>query len=85
MTATRRSSLKKRLERLEAARQEQTKPARREAFLVVGGFDEPTHLELTGSEGGRWFFEERCGPGPQFSDFGHFDSYLVLTQAEANA
>jgi hypothetical protein len=84
MTATRRSSIKKRLERLEAARQEQAKPARREAFIVVGGSDEPKHLELSGSEGGRWWFEERSGPGRQFSEFGHFDSCLVLTQAEAD-
>lgn len=78
----RRSSLRTRLQRLEAARQKRKKADDREALIVMGLIEGERHLVMTGADGGRVFFEERPGPGPQLSDFGEFHPALWLTPAE---
>jgi len=85
MTVTRRSSINKRLERLEAARRKQAESAYRGAFVVLGAHEGETHLEMTGSDGGQCWFQVCPGPGPQISDFGQFAFVLHMTEAEAEA
>ena len=85
-TMMRRLSLRKRLERLETARQKQAGTAGREAFIVLGAYEGETHLGMTSSpDAGRCWFQERPGPGRQLADFGEFAVVLHLTEAEANA
>jgi predicted GH43/DUF377 family glycosyl hydrolase len=83
----RRSSIRKRLERLEAARQKQANAEGREAWIEISPTDivGEQHLVLTSIWRGRWWFQERPGPGPQLSDFGEFVSVLHLTTDEMNA
>jgi hypothetical protein len=84
-TMTRTVSIRKRLERLEAARQKQADTAGREAFIVLGAFNGERHLEMTSSpDAGRCWFQEMPGPGPQLADFGEFAFALDLTEDEAN-
>ena len=78
------STLVSRLKRLEAARHKQADTGR-EAFVVLGCYDGERHLEMTSSDAGRCWFQEKPGPGPQISDFGQFAYVLHLTQAEADA
>jgi hypothetical protein len=73
----------KRLERLEAARQEQAEAAGREAFVVVGTYEGETHLEMSSSDGGRCWFLERPGPGKHLTDFGEFAVVVHFTEDEA--
>jgi hypothetical protein len=75
----------KQLERAECVRQRQADTAGQEAFVVFGCFDGERHLEMTSSDAGRCWFQERPGPGPQLADFGPFASILYLTPAEAEA
>ena len=51
----------KQLERAECVRRKQD-TAGREALVVLG--DGERHLEMTGSAGGRCWFQERPGPEP---------------------
>lgn len=81
---TRRSSLRTRLQRLEEIRQKQNNAAWREAWIVMGDSPGEQHLVLTGTEGGRSFFREMPGAGPQIADFGRFDVVVALTPDEAN-
>lgn len=76
-------SLRKRLERLEAAQQKHAQDFGREAFVVIGCCDGETHLEVTYSDDERCWFQERHGFGPQLSDFGEFASVVHFTPAEA--
>jgi len=82
----RRSSMRRRLERLEAARQRQASPVYREAWVeMCAGNCVETHVETTSTvDDGRWYFEELPGPGPQLSDFGQFSLVMYLTTAEMN-
>jgi hypothetical protein len=77
---SRRFSIRKRLERLEAAL---PKPATacRTAIVVIGGCDGEHHLVMDCSRPG--LFLEAPGPGPQLADFGEFESVLYLTKDEA--
>jgi hypothetical protein len=84
VTKTRRSYMLKRLERLEAAQQRRAGTAGRQAFVVMGFFDGERHLVMTHSDGGRCWFQEQPGSGPQLADFGEFALILHLTEAEAN-
>ena len=85
-TMTRTVSIRKRLERLEAARQKQADTAGREAFIVLGTYDGERHLEMTSApDAGRCWFQEMPGPGKQLADFGEFALVLHLTDDEANA
>jgi hypothetical protein len=86
MKSTRNLSLLKRLLRLEAVQQKKAETSGREAFIVMGGHEGETHLEMTSSpDAVSCWFQQRPGPGPQLSDFGQFAFVLHLTQAEANA
>jgi hypothetical protein len=78
------STLVSRLKRLEAARHKQADTGRG-AFVVLRCYDGERHLEMTSSDAGRCWFQEKPGPGPQISDFGQFAYVLHLTQAEADA
>ena len=80
---TRGVSILKRLARLEAVRQKQALTSGREAFIVLGYYDGERHLEMTSSDGGRCWFLEQPGPGPQISDFGEFELVVELTEDEA--
>jgi hypothetical protein len=87
VTRMRRSSIRKRLQSLEAAHQQQAHAVRREAFIEISPecvFGE-RHMVMTFSTAERCWFQERPGPGPQLSDFGEFVSVLHLTPAEMNA
>ena len=78
-----RSSIRRRLDRLEAARQ--ANAADRAAFFVLAGDGgREHHLEITSCDGGRVWFQERPGPGPQLADFGHFAQVVDFTDDEAN-
>jgi hypothetical protein len=76
-------SIRKRLEHLEAVRQKQAENSGREAFIVLGYYDGERHLEMTSSDGGRCWFLEQPGPGPQISDLGEFELVVELTEDEA--
>jgi hypothetical protein len=83
-TMTRGLSIRKRLARLEASRQQQVESAGREAFVVMGAHEGETHLEMSVCDGGRcWFLLEVPGPGPQISDFGDFSVVVHFTEDEA--
>ncbi len=84
MTVPRNLSIQKRLERLEA-RQKQVETSGREAFVVLGTHEGERHLELSSSDGGRCWFQEKPGPRPQISDLGRFSAVMGVTQAEDNA
>jgi hypothetical protein len=81
-----RSTIRKRLERLEATLQKRASAVYREAFVEIC-FDCPgeRHVVMTGSDGGRYWFREEPGPGPQLSDFGEFAFVLGVTPAEMDA
>lgn len=83
MTLKHSLSIRKRLARLEAVRQEQAETSGRDAFIVTCGYQGERHLELTSSDGGRCWFQERPGPGPQISDFGEFALVSHFTEFEA--
>jgi hypothetical protein len=83
VTVTGRLSIRKRLARLDAVRQKQAEAAGREAFIVLGAHQGETHLEMTGSDGGRSWFLKRPGPGKQLTDFGEFALVVELTEDEA--
>jgi hypothetical protein len=76
-------SIRKRLARLEAFRRQQAENSGREAFIVLESYEGETHLEMTGSDGGRSWFLKRSGPGKQLTDFGEFALVVELTEAEA--
>jgi hypothetical protein len=82
----RRSSVRKRLERLEGIRQERASELQREAFVEMLAEDcVERHLVMTSPPNAqRCFFQERPGPGPQLADFGEFGLVLHLTYAEMN-
>jgi hypothetical protein len=82
MNMPRRSSLRRRLTRLE---QRQANPAGRSAYIEPSSLVGETHLVMLGPPRyGCWHFEERPGPGPQLADFGKFESVLQFTEDEAN-
>ena len=83
MTVTRSLSIRKRLARLEAVRQKQAETSGREAFVVLGTHEGETHIEMTGSDGGRCWFLERPGPGKHLTDFGEFAVVVHFTEDEA--
>ena len=56
---TRGLSIRKRLARLEASRQQQVESAGREAFVVMGAHEGETHLEMSVCDGGRCWFLAR--------------------------
>jgi hypothetical protein len=80
-------AIKKRLERLERVVHNPSNAAYREAVMVLtfepgpdGSYPEPTdlhewHVVMTGSDGGRCFFEQRPGPGE--TPFGLVSRHLV--------
>ena len=81
----RRFSIRKRLERLEAVRQQQINVVRRGALVEILPFDYvgERHLVMTGSaDAGQGWFQERPGPGPQLVDFGEFAFALGLSTHE---
>jgi hypothetical protein len=79
---TRRSSMRRRLERLE---QKQASPVGREAYIAPSSLVGETHLVVDGPPvGGRYYFREEPGPGPQLDSFGKFESILQFTEDEAN-
>jgi hypothetical protein len=82
MSMSRRSSIQRRLRRLE---QRQANPAAREAFIAPSSLVGETHLVVDGPPvGGRYYFREEPGPGPQLDSFGKFESILQFTEDEAN-
>jgi hypothetical protein len=83
VTVTGRLSIRKRLARLEAVRRQQAENSGREAFIVLECYEGETHLEMTGSDGGRSWFLKRPGPGTQLTDFGEFALVVELTEDEA--
>jgi hypothetical protein len=81
----RRSLIRKRLERLEAVRQQQINIVGRGALVEILPFDYvgERHLVMTGfADAGQDRFQERPGPGPQLVDFGEFAFALGLTTLE---
>jgi len=81
----RKLSIRRRVERLEAARQKQTDATGREAFIVMGDFTGERHLKMAGSaDEVRCCFQEMPGPGPQLANFGEFALVVHLTRAEAD-
>ena len=81
-----RSTIRKRVERLEATLQKRASAVYREAFVeICVGCPDERHVVMTGSDGGRYWFQEEPGPGPQLADFGPFAYVLHLTAAEMNA
>ena len=77
-----RSSMQRRLKRLE---QKQASPAGREAYIAPSSLVGETHLVVDGPPvGGRYYFREEPGPGPQLADFGQFESILQFTEDELN-
>jgi len=82
-----RSSFKKRLGHLEVVERQRAIAAYREAIVEICCEPCPDgrHLVMTGSDGGRYFFQEVSGPGPHLADFGEFDLVLGFTPAEMEA
>lgn len=82
----RRLSVRKRLERLEAAQAKAATKPYTEALIEIGDCDEDCerHLVMTSSDRGRFYFREEPGPGPQLADFGEFSFVMHLTYAEMN-
>ena len=82
----RRSSMRKRLERLEAVRQERASALLREAFIEMldGDCTERHPVMLSDADAARCYFQEMPGPGPQLADFGEFELVLHLTRDEMN-
>ena len=82
----RRSSVRKRLERLEEIRQKRASELQRDAFIEILAEDcVERHLVMTSPPNAqRCFFQERPGPGPQLADFGEFSFVMHLTYAEMN-
>jgi hypothetical protein len=79
----RKSSIRKRLERLEAVRQKGANVV----FIEIWPDDcvGERHLVMTSSpDAGLCWFQERPGPGPKLEDFGEFECVLHLTTAEMN-
>jgi hypothetical protein len=70
----RRSSMWKRLERLEAIRQKQASTPSRQAWVELrAGSSVEKHIEMTRDvDDTRRYFKELPGPGKQLSDFGQF-------------
>jgi hypothetical protein len=83
----RRSSVQKRLERLEEIRQKRADTLCREAFVEICCEDcsGERHVVMTCTDGGRCWFQERPGPGPQIADFGVFHPVVYLTPAEMDS
>ncbi len=82
----RRSSIRKRMERLEAD-WKQTVTIERSAFIEVLAEDcVERHLVMISPPGDQQcFFQERPGLGPKLDDFGQFGMVLHLTTDEMNA
>jgi hypothetical protein len=82
-----RSSIEKRLGNLEVVARQHAIAAHRGAIVEICCEPCPDgrHLVMTGSDRGRYFFQEVPGHGPQLADFGEFGSVLHLTYAEMNA
>ncbi|HEV3331396.1 MAG TPA: hypothetical protein VG096_10465 [Bryobacteraceae bacterium] len=81
-----RSTIRKRLERLETAQQKGASAVYREAFVeICPDCPGERHVVMIGSNGIRSFFQETPGPGPQLSDFGEFAFVLDVTPAEMDA
>jgi len=82
----RKLSTRTRLERLEAELAEATLP--REAWIASFCGDDHgdarRHLVVSYSDGGRCWFFERPGLGPQIKDFGEFECVVQLTADEMN-
>jgi len=78
-------SMRKRLERLEAARQAQVCDQCAFVVKLPDDFIGDRHLVLTSSAGDGWlWFEERPGPGPNLGALGTFKSVVELSADEAN-
>jgi hypothetical protein len=78
------STIRKRLERLEAARQKQVNTTDREAWVELrAGSSVETHFVTTSNaDDRRWYFQQLPGPGKQLSDYGHFSLVMYLTSHE---
>lgn len=76
----RRSSIRKRLERLEAVLLEREAPTGPLAVIEIGSFDGERHLVMSNS---RCAFREEPGPGPTLKDFGKFSGAIYLSRFEA--
>ena len=83
----RRSSIRKRIEQLEADWKEQTVTVGRSAFIETLAEDcVERHLVMISPPGDQQcFFQERPGLGPKLADFGEFGMVLHLTTDEMNA
>jgi hypothetical protein len=82
----RRSSIRKRIERLEADWKKRAITGARSAFIEVLAEDcVERHLVMIGPpDAQQCCFQERPGPGPKLADFGKFGMVLHLTTAELN-
>jgi hypothetical protein len=81
---SRKLSIRKRVERLEAVLAKPGTAPYREARVVLGDFEGEGHLVMTSSpEDPCCWFQEMPGPGPQLADFGKFALVLHFTSAEA--
>jgi hypothetical protein len=83
----RRTSLQRRLRRLEESQQKLARTFLHEAFVEIADENaDEYHIEFLSDTGdGRCYFKEMPGPGPQLADFGELDPVLYLTYAEMNA
>jgi hypothetical protein len=81
-----RSSIRKRIERLETNWKERAITAARSAFIKILAEDcAERHLVMTSlPDAQQCFFQERPGPGRKLADFGEFGLVLHLTTAEMN-
>jgi hypothetical protein len=80
----RRSSMRKRLEHLEAIRQTQASTTSRQAWVeICHGNCAETHVVLTCDvDDTRWYFQELPDPGKQLADFGRFSLVMHLSSDE---
>ena len=79
-------TLRRRLDRLEAAHRAGVNRAWRYAYVELSDdLGDEKHVELVSFQNpGSWRFREIPGPGPALDDFGKFDTVICLTSAEAN-
>jgi hypothetical protein len=82
----RRSSIRKRIGRLEADGKKREIGAFRSAFIEVLAEDcvERHLVMISPLDAQQCFFQERPGPGPKLVDFGEFGMVLHLTTDEMN-
>jgi hypothetical protein len=81
----RRSSIRKRIERLETDWKKLAITVERSAFIeTLAGDCVERHLVMISPPGDQCFFQERPGLGPNLADFGQFGMVLHLTTDEMN-